>query len=151
MAAPGGSLDRLGWWIERGEPTAYPGGAEFGVEFGDRLGDLLTGDLVADGFAFGVDGEEIGPGGHQLLVFLTGRGPVGDRLGVEVPALAALNHPQPTGLLRAGRALVVPGGPAGDGDDVGAAGGGVDAAHGQWADADAVLFGQGLGDISGQR
>ena len=25
LAAPGGALDRLGWWIERGEPAAYPG------------------------------------------------------------------------------------------------------------------------------
>ena len=151
LAAPGGSLDRLGWWIEWGEPTAYPCRAEFGVEFGDRLGDLLTRDLVADGLAFGVGGEEIGPGGHQRLVVLTGRGPVGDRLRVEVPALAALDHPQPAGLLRTGRALVGPGGPAGHGHDVDAAGGGVDAAHGQWPDADAVLFGQGLGDISAQR
>ena len=84
-------------------------------------------------------------------MFLAGRGPVGDRFGVEVPALAALDHPQPAGLVCAGRALVGPGGSAGDGDDVDAAGGGVDAAHGQWPDADAVLFGQGLGDISGQR
>src|SRR5947209_12299125 len=25
LAAPGGALDRLGWWIERGKSTAYPG------------------------------------------------------------------------------------------------------------------------------
>jgi hypothetical protein len=47
---------------------------------------LLTGDLVADCAAFGVGGEEIGPGSHQSLVFVTERGPVGDRLGVEMPA-----------------------------------------------------------------
>jgi hypothetical protein len=112
---------------------------------------LFTRRLVADGFAFGVGGEEIGPGGHESLMVFTGLDPVGDRFGVEVPAFAALDHPQSAGLIRAGRALVLPGGPAGDGDDVDAAGGGIDAAHGQWPDADAVLFGQGHGDLSAQR
>jgi hypothetical protein len=93
LAASGGALDRFGCWIEGGEPSPHSGGAELGVEFGDRLSDLLTSDLVTDCTAFGVDSEEIGPGGHQRLVVLTGRGPVGDRFRVEVPALAALDHP----------------------------------------------------------
>jgi hypothetical protein len=151
LTASGGSLDRLGCWIERGEPATHPGCAEFGVEFGDRLGDLLTRNLVADGLAFGVDGEEIGPGGHQRFLVLVRCGPVGDRLRVEVPALAALGHPQPAGLVRAGRALVGTGGPTGHRYHVNAAGCGVDAAHCERPDADAVLFGQGLGHISGQR
>ncbi len=64
--------------------------------------------------------------------------PVGDRLGFEVPALVALGHPQPAGLVRAGSALVFSDGSAWDGHDVDAAGGGVDAAQDQWPDADAV-------------
>jgi hypothetical protein len=47
--------------------------------------------------------------------------------------------------------LVFAGGAAGDGHDVDAAGGGVDPAHGQRSDTDAVLFGQGLGDVGAQR
>ena len=101
--------------------------------------------------AVGVGGGQVGSGGHQLLVFGAGLGPVGDGFGVEVPALAALGHPQPAGLVRARWTLVCPGGPTGHRDDVDAAGGGVDAAHGQGPDADAVLLGQGLGDISAQR
>src|SRR6185437_5319313 len=34
-----------------------------------------------------------------------------------------------------------------DRNDVDTTGGGIDAAHGQWSDAHAVLFGQGLGDV----
>jgi hypothetical protein len=93
LAPSGGTLDGLGWWIEWGEPAADPGGAECGVKFGDRVGNLLTGDFVPVCFAFGVGGEEIGPGGHQLLVVLTGRGPIDDGLVFKVPALAALGHP----------------------------------------------------------
>src|SRR5207248_2560689 len=65
----------------------------------------------------------------------------------EVPALAALRHPQPAALVRTRRALVVSGGPARNGNDVDATGAGVDAAHRERSDAHAVLFGQGLGDV----
>jgi hypothetical protein len=123
-------LTGLGGGSSGGESTAHPCRAELGIEFGDRLDDLLTREFIAGGFAFGVGGQEIDPGGHQRFVFCTGRGPVGDRFGVEVPAFAALGHPQPAGLLCTRLALVLPGGSAGDGDDVGVAGGGVDAAHG---------------------
>jgi hypothetical protein len=93
LAAPSRSLDRLGWGIEWGQPAAYPGGAEFGVEFGDCVGDLFTGGVVTDSSAFGVDREEIGPDGHQLLLIDSGLGPFDDGLSFEVPALAALGHP----------------------------------------------------------
>ena len=43
------------------------------------------------------------------------------------------------------------GGSARDGDDVYAAGGGVDPAHGQWPGADTVLFGQGVGNVGAER
>jgi hypothetical protein len=66
---------------------------EFGVEFGYRVGDLLARVLVAVGPAFGVGGEQVGAGGHQLLVFLAGFPAVGERFGVQMPALAALRHP----------------------------------------------------------
>jgi hypothetical protein len=97
-----------------------------------------------------VSGEEIGSSGHQCLVFLTGRHTVVDRLRLEVPAFAALSHPQPAGFLGAGMALVVSGGPAGHGHDVDAAGGGVDATHSQRTGTDAVLLGESLGNISCQ-
>src|ERR671916_141890 len=141
LAAPGGALDRLGWQIKRGKPATDSGGAQFSVDFGDRVGDLLTGDLITDGLAFGVDREKIGPGGHQRRVVLSRRSPAGDRFILQMPTLAALDHPQPTGLVRTRPTLVVPGGPARYRHHLDAAGDGVDAAHGQWPDADAVLFG----------
>jgi hypothetical protein len=76
-----------------GEPSADPGRAEFGVDVCDGVGELLAGDFVAVGFAFGIAGGEVGAGGHQLFVFLTGFGALDSWLGVEVPALAALGHP----------------------------------------------------------
>jgi len=121
--------------------------AQFGVEFGDRVGDLLGGVLVAEGFAFGVSGEQIRPGGHQRLLLFGRFCSLGDRFCLQVPALAALRHPQPSGLVCTWSALVVSGGPARNGNDVDTTGGGLDAAHGQRADAYAVLFGQGLGDV----
>jgi hypothetical protein len=75
---------------------------------------------------------------------------VGDGFGVEVPALAALGHPQPPGLICTRAAVVFSGGSAGHGNDVEAAGGGVDAAHRQRPDAHAVLLGQHLGDLGAQ-
>jgi hypothetical protein len=150
LTSPGGALDRFGWWIEGSEPSAYSERAEFTVEFGDGLGDLLTRDLITVGLALGIGREEIGSDGHQLSLLLSGWGPVGGGFGVEVPALAALGHPQSAGLLRTGVALVFSGGPTRDRDDVDAAGGGVDPAHGQGPDADAVLFGQDVDDISAE-
>ena len=141
LATSGGALDRLGWRIERGESAADSQGAQLGVQFSHRLGDLLAGVLVTEGFAFGVGGEQIRPSGHQRLVLLRGLGPLHGRFSVQVPALAALGHPQPPGLVRTWRALVVPGGPARNRHDVDPAGGGVDAAHGQRSDAHPVLFG----------
>jgi hypothetical protein len=84
-------------------------------------------------------------------VVLTRRNPVGDRFFRKVPALAALGHPQPTGLVRARPTLVFSGGPTGHRHYLDSAGDGVDPAHGQWPDADAVLLGQSPGDISADR
>jgi hypothetical protein len=151
LAASGGAFDRFGWGIEWGESAAYSERAEFGVEFSDRVGDLLTADLITPGFAFGVGGQQIGPGGHQLRVVLTRRNPAGDRFVLQVPTLTALDHPQPTGLLRTRPTLVFPGGPAGHRHHLDAAGGGVDPAHGQWPDADTVQLGQSPGNISTDR
>jgi hypothetical protein len=44
------------------------------------------------GFAPGIRGEKIRPGSHQFLLELGGCAPVDDRLGVQMPALAALGH-----------------------------------------------------------
>jgi hypothetical protein len=55
LAAAGGPLERLGWWIKRCEPAADPSGAQCSVEFGDRVSDLFTGEFVAVCFAFGID------------------------------------------------------------------------------------------------
>jgi hypothetical protein len=151
LAAPGGALDRLGWQIKRGEPATDSGGAQFSVEFGDRVGDLLTGDLIADGLAFGVDREQIGPGGHQRRVVLTRRSPADDRFVRKVPTLAALGHPLPSGLVRTRPTLVFPGGPTSHRHHLDSAGDGVDPAHGQWPDTDAVPLGQSPGDISADR
>jgi hypothetical protein len=93
LATPGGTLDGFGWGIEWGETAADSGGTEFGVKFGDRVGDLLAGELITVCFAFGVGGEEIGTGGHQLLVVLAGPGPIDDGLVFKVPTLTALGHP----------------------------------------------------------
>jgi hypothetical protein len=144
LPAPGGPLDRLGWRVQRRQPAPYPEGAEFGVEFGHGLGDLLTGILVADLTALGVHGDQVSPGRQQFLLLFGGLRPVGDRLVVEVPALSALHHPQPPCLVRTGPALILPGGPAGDGHDVHPTGGGVDAAHRQGSDTHPVLLGDGL-------
>jgi hypothetical protein len=84
-------------------------------------------------------------------VVLTRRSAAGDRFFRKVPALAALGHPQPTGLVRTRPTLVVTGGPTGHRHHLDAAGDGVDPAHGQWPDADAVLLGQSPGDISADR
>jgi hypothetical protein len=80
-------------------------------------------------------------------VLLRGFSSFGDRFFVQVPALAALSHTQPPGLVCTWRALVLPGGPARNRNDVDLSGSGVDAAHGQRPDAHPVLFGQGQGDV----
>jgi hypothetical protein len=134
-----------------GEPSAYADRPEFGVECGDGFGDLFTGVVVSCGAALGVGGDKVGSGGHQRFLVLAGCGPLGDRFGVEVPALAALHHPQLAGFLRAGAALVLTGRSAGDGHHLDAAGGGVDPTHGQRSDADAMLLSQGLGNVGAQR
>jgi hypothetical protein len=150
VTAPGGALEGFGWGIERREASAYSCGAECGVEFGHGFGDLFTGEFIAVCLAFGVGGEEIGPGGHECFVVLAGGGPINDGFGVEVPALAALRHPQPAGLFRAGWAVVLAGRSAGHGHHVDTPRGGVDSAHGQRSNAYAVFLGEGLGDISAQ-
>jgi hypothetical protein len=93
LAASGGAAGQLGWWIEWGESAAYAERAEFGVECGDGVGDLFAGVLVSGGAAVGVGGDEVGSGGHQCFLVFGGGGPLGERFGVEVPALAALDHP----------------------------------------------------------
>src|SRR5918997_4768334 len=81
---------------------------------------------------------------------IIGYGPFGGRLFIEMPALTALGHPELAGLLRAGSALIVSGGPARDGDDLHGPGSGVDTAHRQWSHAHSVLFSDCLGDVDAQ-
>jgi hypothetical protein len=150
LAAPGGALDRLGWRVQRGKPAPHPGRPEFGVQHGHRVGDLLTGGLITPGAAVRVSRSEVSSGGHECLVVLARCGPLGDRLHIEVPALAALGHPQPPRLLRTRFALVLPGGAAGHRDDLHPPGGGVDPAHRQRPHTDSVLLGDGLDDLRAQ-
>lgn len=99
LPMPGRALDRLRRGIERAEASAYPGRAQFGVEFGHGLDELLTGEFVAVGLAFDVSGEKVRACGHQVFVFLTRRGSLGDRFFLKVPAVAALGatrSPTPT-------------------------------------------------------
>ena len=139
---------RLG--IERCEPAADAEAAEFLVEFGDDLPDLLALVGIAVGAGFLVGGVQVGAGSHQCLLPLGRLRRLADRFFGEVPAFAALGHPQPAVLVRARAAAVLPAGAAGDGDDVDPAGGEVEPPHRQRSDTHAVVFGEPLGDVAGQ-
>jgi len=130
------------------DPAADAGVGGQLVELVDDRVDLarvLTGVLGVDPGPF-----KVGPHGGELALLAGGGLGLEDGFGVEVPALPALGDAEPAGAFGAGRAFGGEGGAAGDVDDLGLAGGEVDAADGDGADADAVVDGGGADDVAGE-
>jgi hypothetical protein len=129
--------------------AAHAGGVDLLVEFGDGRVQVF------DGFA-GCGGVvalllDIGAEADQPPLIVIGF--IGDDGGfvVQVPALAALGHPQMPIPLGTRRTLARQGRPTRHIDDLGFAGRGIDALERDGPDAHPVLDGDGLDHITGQR
>ena len=128
---------------------AHPRVGDFVVQFGDELVQVVRVLPVAGGLV--AERLGLGAGLDPPPLLLGGRVRVGDRLVLEVPAFPALRRPQRPRPFRARRAHRGEGVPAGHQHLLYLAGVEVGAAQLHRPDARAVLDGQVLDDLTGQR
>jgi hypothetical protein len=136
-------------WPGREHVAAHPDVGDFGVQLGDELVQVagvlpVAGGLVAEGLG-------VGAGLDPPPLVLGSRVGVGDGFVLEVPAFPALRRPQRLRPFRARRAHRGEGVPARDEYLLDLAGVEVGAAQLHRPDARAVLDGQILNDLPGQR
>src|SRR5690606_35266532 len=132
-----------------GDAAPHASGVDLGIETGQhgvQVGGVVTG--LFSGIALGL---HVSAELDQPALFVVGLVRRDGRVGVEVPALAALGHAELPVALGARRALAVEGGPARNVDDLGFAGHDVESPQRDGPDADPVKLGDLFEYVTGHR